>query len=137
MASGVNFNNFAAIGDELHEALSAVVRKTALDLQATAQGLTPVDTGFLKNSIYTSTFEGSTYGEGGYTGKGEAVLLDPVDPPSNEFTAYVGVGANYGIYVEMGTRFTPAQPYFHPAVDMTQQEFTLAVEAVMDTLGDA
>lgn len=125
-----SFNKFGKMADALFPILSAAVRKTAFDLQADAAANAPVDTGFLKNSIYVTTSTDSTYGSGGTSGKGDSSLLPPVDAPSKSTVAYVAVGANYGIYLEMGTRFMPAQPYFYPAAETAKEQLAAVVDAV-------
>jgi HK97 gp10 family phage protein len=122
-------NNFEAIANNFKPALSQIVRKAALDIQAQAQQNAPVDTGFLKNSIYTVTSQDSTYGNAG-TPPGDATMLPEVAAPEDETTAYVAVGASYGIYQEMGTRFQPAQPFLGPAVETVSQSF----DAIMQKL---
>lgn len=143
MADQVVFNHFPQIAERVTKATSKIVRKVAFDVQADAASLAPVDTGFLKNSIYVVTADKSTYGGGvsvarapkagkkGYVSRGqlkgfvkrkerqraqEAMLLSEVAGPPDDQTAYVAVGASYGIYLEYGTRYMPAQPYFYPAV---------------------
>lgn len=71
--------------------LKRLVRRTALSIEAQAKISAPVDTGFLRNSISTSF--------------------------PDELTGVVSVGAEYGIYVEMGTVRTAAQPYLLPAAE--------------------
>jgi hypothetical protein len=42
----------------------------------------------------------------------------------------VTVGANYGVYVEYGTRYMAGQPYLRPAVDKTKAQLgAIAVNA--------
>jgi HK97 gp10 family phage protein len=55
----------------------------------------PVDTGFLRNSIGV------------------------VSVTSRE--AVIGVGAEYGVYQEMGTRFMRAQPFMRPALENNRE----------------
>lgn len=114
-----DFNHFQQLADALEEASSQIVRKTAFDIQADAANLAPVDTGFLRNSIYVATWDASTYGHGGITPE----LLDEVETPGSEQEAIVAVGAEYGIYIEFGTRFMPADPYFFQAVDFARPYF--------------
>jgi HK97 gp10 family phage protein len=124
------FNNFSKIAATLPKALSQAVRKTALDIQADAASRAPVDTGFLRNSIYTVTSDGSTY-------QGGDKALPEVQAPGDDQTAYVAVGANYGIYQEMGTTRTPAQPYFYPAVEAARGPFEQAMAKIEDKLKEA
>lgn len=157
-----NFNHFSDIAEKLPDILGKVVRKTAFDIQAKAQTMAPVATGFLRNSIYTVTDEKSTYGRGvsvakapkagkkGYVSRGqlksfvkrranqrqqEAMLLAEVAGPDGPTTAYVAVGAQYGVYVEFGTTHMPARPYFYPAVESARYGFDEALSAIESQLG--
>lgn len=125
-----DFNHFPNIAAGLETVLGQAVRKTAFDLQASAAQAAPVDTGFLRNSIYVTTSTDSTYGQGGSAGKGDSYLLPPVETPDKPTTAYVGVGANYGVFLEEGTRFQPAQPYFYPAVEQAKADFEAVMAAI-------
>ena len=120
------FNRFPELAAQFGPILSQVVRKTALDLQAQAATAAPVDTGFLRNSIYMVASDGSTYGGTG-SPPGDSYLMQEVAAPDDQYTAYVAVGANYGAYVELGTRHMPAQPYFYPAVDAVAPSFEAAL----------
>lgn len=125
----IGFNHFPQVAAALHKALSQTVRKVALDLQASAASNAPVNTGFLRSSIYTVTATDSTYGQAG-TPPGDSYLLPEAQKPEDDLTAYVAVGANYGIYLEMGTRFQPAQPFFYPAVEEAKVEFQAALDKI-------
>lgn len=133
MSDEVLFNHFPQIADQLDKALSQAVRKTAFDLQAAAASNAPVDTGYLRNSIYVKTSQDSTYSGGDKD-------LPEVESPPDDKTAYVAVGAYYGVYVNYGhhTRsgsFVPAQPFWEPAVDATQASFEAALSAIESQLG--
>jgi HK97 gp10 family phage protein len=65
--------------------------------EAIAKMLAPVRTGFLKGSIQRIT-----------------------DSPGHH---RVVVGARYGAFVEYGTRYMAAQPYFRPAVEEAKRQF--------------
>ena len=131
-----DFNHLSAIANAVPGATKQVVVKTAFDIQAGAASSAPVDTGFLRNSIYTVTADGSTYGQGGGPTHKDSYLLPPVGE-AEETTAYVAVGANYGIYVEMGTRYMAAEPYFYPAVEAARQPFIDAMSKLEDKLRGA
>lgn len=124
------FNHWQQIADALTPALAQIIKKTALDLQAQAASRAPVDTGFLRNSIYASTADGSGY-------HGGSNMLPEVPRPTSTTEAYVAVGANYGVYVEYGTRFMPAKPYFNPAVAAVQPGFDAALDAIETKLAEA
>lgn len=72
----------------------AAIRKVATDIQATAQRLAPVDTGFLRSSIGVT-----------YSGAGAS------------FSAQIAATAEYAGFVEYGTSRTPPQPFLGPAFD--------------------
>jgi HK97 gp10 family phage protein len=115
-------NRFPELAAKLRPAMSQIVRKVAFDIEANAAADAPVDTGFLKSSIYTVTSKSSDYGNAG-SPPGDSSLLQEVEAPGDDLTAYVAVGANYGIYVEYGTRYMAAQPYFIPAVEAGSAAF--------------
>lgn len=126
------WNNWDKIADQFETAVDQVVRKTAFDIQADAASMAPVDTGFLKNSIYVATWDASTYGQGGFGGLHQE-LLPEVDTP-DEHEAIIGVGASYGEYVEFGTAHQSPQPYLEPAVDWARGPFEDALGKIEDKL---
>jgi HK97 gp10 family phage protein len=129
-----DFNHFPQISDELHTALALAVKAVAFQLQAAIQSNAPVDTGFLRNSVYVVTIDSSSYGQGGGPTAKDTYLLPPVGVPDDDMSAWVGVGANYGIYLEFGTRFMPAQPYFMLAVRATEHFFDSLVQQIVMAL---
>lgn len=107
---------FEKAGQEAKAALAKLVERIALEVEAEAKMRAPVRTGFLRASIYTDTPERSGYFTAEQTAIGlpeGAVLLPPSDKPPPGW-AYVRVGAEYGIYQEMGTVHMPAHPYLIP-----------------------
>lgn len=83
-----------------------IVDKTAADVEAGAKMRAPVDTGYLKSSINAH----------------------PVEPVHAEVT----VGAEYGRYVELGTRHMAAQPYFTPAIEVARPGFEAAARRIVE-----
>lgn len=75
-----------------------IVQTNTAELTQKAQRNAPVDTGYLRRSI-TMTIEG-----GGLEGHSTA-------------------GAEYGPYVEHGTRFNTAQPFMRPAFNVQKEQF--------------
>lgn len=144
------WNLLPEVPGALNTAMSRAVRKAAFTVQRRAMLNAPVDTGFLKNSIYTVTHDGG----GNYDAQAEAadsrrsvvgkhsgrmsaenaVMFESVDTPPNDRTAYVAVGANYGLYVEFGTARTAAQPYLLPAVEATRGEYLAALSSLEGVL---
>ena len=83
----------------------AVIAKTALDIEADAKSLAPVDTGALRNSI------GTTISNGG-------------------LSAEIGPTVHYAPYLEYGTRRMPPQPYMGPAAERRAEPFVKAIESL-------
>jgi hypothetical protein len=129
-----SFNNFNQVAQGLYDALGDVVAKTAFDIEASYQANAARDTGFMANSAYVVTDKSSDYGKAGSPTHKDSYLLPEVDAPPDQFTAYVAVGANYGIFQEYGTRHAPAQPALIPAVDSARGSFEAAVEAIESKL---
>lgn len=81
----------------IQQEASRIVRRTALNIEAEAKQLAPVDTGTLRASI-------TTY----------------VDDPLH---AVVATNADYAVYQEFGTRHQSGQPFMTPAADSERQNF--------------
>lgn len=92
---------------------ATALRKTVADVERDAKINAPVDTGFLRSSI-----ESTTSGSGAH----------------GSMTGLVGVGASYAIYVELGTSRMGAQPFFFPAVDRHGPIFLDALTQIRDSL---
>lgn len=142
-----SFNHFLNMGTGLNAALKQLVEDTAYNVEAIAYINAPKDTGFLADSIYTVTKTKSSYGQGGTkprykhnavkprrTKLDTTLLLPEIDKPDDNFTAYVAVGAQYGVYLEFGTRFMPAQPYFFQAVETAGPYFENEARKIEDKL---
>lgn len=137
------FNNLPLVVTLLPKVANQLVRKGAFDVQAQAQANAPVQTGYLKNSIYTLTDHGeSTYdvaktaAEATEDAEGRA-FLDQVEKPIAPVggaRAVVAVGANYGVFVEEGTSHATAQPYLQPAVDQVKPAYEAAASKVEERL---
>lgn len=83
------------------------VRKTAMDIEATAKTLAPVDTGNLQGSISSEI---------------------------HALSAEIGPTAEYGFYVEYGTSRMAPQPYMGPALDQHAEGFVRAMESIADEI---
>lgn len=101
----VEQNNWAKISRQLEDQADMIVRKTAMDLEAQAKVRAAVDTGVMRGSIQASA----------------------VGPRHWRVT----VGAEYGLYVEYGTRFAAPQPFMGPAVDLVWPSFQAAMRKVL------
>jgi len=135
------------IADEVRSKASALVRRTAFAVEREAKVNAPVDTGFLRNSIYTVTDRGSSYDCTWYRATralakrhaGErrssktkewrrvmGLMLDEVDTPG-DLTAIVAVGAEYGIHVEYLHK-----PFFTPAVDNARRDWDAGLRELFE-----
>ena len=132
------------IADEVRSKASALVRRTAFAVEREAKVNAPVDTGFLRNSIYTVTDRGNGYDRAlasatrlgakrhaGERRSTEGLMLDEVDTPG-DLTAIVAVGAEYGIHVEYGTDRAAAQPYLSPAVDKARPDWDAGLRELFE-----
>lgn len=108
---------FDAAGVEVTQAASAAMRKTALDIVATAQQLAAVDTGAMRASISASGPGGAPLG------------LDALE-------AEIGPTVSYAPYVEFGTSRAAPQPFMGPAADRHGGTLETALGEIGDrTLG--
>lgn len=92
----------------------AVVGKLSFDIEAHAKDNAPVDTGYLRRSIFATP--------AGHLGvEGTALVGDVGGGGDLEgelgLTWIVMASAEYAAYVELGTVNAGAQPYLMPAVD--------------------
>lgn len=106
LAYAVERDNTAVILAGMRRNSANNARMAAYFLKNRAQEYAPVDTGFLRDSI-------------------EVVRQSPQQ-------YYVFVGADYGVYVEMGTQragFKDAQPYMQPASVEAAEYFVTLMRA--------
>ena len=87
-------NKFKSQPAIIQREADAIVQNTALRVETRAKEAAPVDTGYLKQHIQAEK--------------------------TGMLSAEVDSTANYSIYLEMGTRKMPAQPFMRPA--MKQEE---------------
>lgn len=104
----IKYNNFPKIAAKLPQAVNAIVRKAAFDVEAHAKSVVPVDTGKLKNSITTEM--------------------------TSQTSAIVAPHTEYAIYVEFGTRKQRAQPYMRPAAEKVRPAFIAACSRLEEHL---
>lgn len=93
--------------------LSRAIKASALNIQRASMRITPVKTGFLKNSHVTA-------------------MTSPL-------SGYVEPTADYALFVHDGTRFMKSRPFLSDAVETEQgfvdAEFEKAVQDTLDTIG--
>lgn len=97
---------------EVDGATKAAIRKIAFDIEAgTKAQITSnqqIDTGFMRNSVYTHTDQGVGGGakSGRFASSGRTVERIAADPASlSGADAIVGVGASYAVYQELKRSF--------------------------------
>ena len=103
----VRFNKVPQLSGNLRKLAAEAVEGAALQTEAIAKPLAPVDTGFLRSSIQAA--------------KGD-----------NELTWEVAVGAEYGIFLEHGTVHMPARPFITPAVEIVRPQFLSQMGDIVD-----
>lgn len=99
------------------------VRAVAFQVEALAKMKAPVDTGSLRNSIYTSLKDENNPPE---------VATEVLPNSDSELTAFVGPSVEYGIYQELGTSTMDAQPYLLPALRQVEQQLEEDFRSIAD-----
>lgn len=97
------------VGGQVGAEASLIVRKTALDIEATSKAFAPVDTGALRNSIGHDIHGDGRFG---------AIEAD------------IGPTVEYGAYVEFGTSRMAPSAYMGPALDRHSPAFVEALERI-------
>lgn len=103
-------DNSARLVEALRGNLVAAVTSGGLLIENEAKLQCPVRTGTLRRSIHT----------------------DVESESPDRVTARVSPGVDYGVYVELGTRKMPAQPYLRPAFESQKDA---AVQEIQNALG--
>ena len=103
-------------GDEvllkLKDATAEMIDKAAFLIEGQAKINAPVDTGFMRNSIYVVTPKSNTYSAAkgsARSARNDRDVAPQANPPENG--AVVAVGAEYAIYQEM------QQAFLYPALE--------------------
>ncbi len=109
----VTYNAFPRVRKGMLTVARQIVEKAAMDMEAQMKSRVPVDTGFLKSSIQARQVGGNA-------------LANRLEMPG-------AVTAEYGLYVEYGTRFTRAQPFFFPAIATVSPVFQAAMRRIVQT----
>lgn len=107
--------DLTSAGREVGNRALQVVRKTAYDIETTAKSIVAVDTGNLKSSITHS---------------------DPRMASTGSLAAEIGPTADYGEFLETGTRRMAPQPFMGPAADRHEPAFNAAMAQLGQELLD-
>jgi len=121
---------------ELEPKAEALIDKTAFEIQARAQNAAPVDTGALRNSIYTVTQRSNGYRDAARRAKASnpKAVIAPFPEPSGNLEAHIGPSVEYAIYQEMGTSKMSAHPFLVPAVEALRKSWEAAWKALFRSL---
>ena len=114
------------IAKKLDISTEAVVRRFAFQVEAEAKAAAPVDTGALRNSIYTTT----QHGQGTQPGdRGDADTYE-LPKPEGKVLAIVGPSVSYALAVELPgvTRKWAGKPYLTPAVEHVSRRYNDGTE---------
>lgn len=103
----IRYNRIPEIVARFPAAVRAAVSKAALDIEADAKALCPVDTGALRGSIKAEI-------------EGTRATIEP--------------HMEYAGYVEFGTYKMAPQAYMRPAADINEPKFIAAMEALVGRL---
>lgn len=99
---------YRSLGDDVRIKLQTAVRESLVKIALQCEGYTKrnisdngqIDTGFMLNSVFSLTSDGSSYNPSSMDGK------TAVPPPAlDDDTAIVGVAANYAIHNEVRNSF--------------------------------
>ncbi len=128
MAGLVYVNRFPELVAALKPALQKGVQATGEQMVSNIEGPAPRRTGFMADNVYVSGPLSSTYGAGPAPPTDDVYLLPEVKP-TDDMTAVVGAAANYSEWVNGGTRYMAAQPFFDQGVETTRGEFETIMTA--------
>lgn len=112
-----------------------ILDKCAFDIEATAKGLAPVDTGALRASIYVAGASGRQGGvssaqgaarraglnKGRHSGQTRTNISFSEPPSIEELQRAIGPAVSYAIFPEI-----QGQPYMRPAAEANRQNFIRA-----------
>lgn len=115
LTSTLKLGGLTRLVEGMADEAQQVCDRTALSIEHDAKQDAPVDTGFLRRSIYSVTSTGSDY-----TSEGDS--LPQVDRPAG-ISAAVGVASPYGWWVNFGTHRMAGRPYFSGAVERHRERF--------------
>ena len=130
----VRSNRTAQVIAQLTQGVNNAVTDSANDLATLASQLAPVRTGALRNSIYVNNGTNSNYTSSVATARSlnrDLVPLEELDPEfviplagqNSGNLAVVGVAADYGIFLELGTAFHAPQTFMLPAAEAVSDDF--------------
>jgi len=106
---------------ELGWRVDTVIRRMAFEMEGFAKQEAPLDTGALRNSIYTNTTKGSKFAKADAAAKAKNPDVETTAIPEagGDVIAVVGACVTYAAAQETGApkRNVPAHPYLVPAAE--------------------
>lgn len=127
-------DNSKIVSDEMKRLVDEIVRKTAGDIEAAAKQ--SIQAGDKTGKVYHLTnpkriHQASAPGQAPATDLGTLVnSIQTVDTQRGDGEAEVVVGAEYGLYLEMGTKDIAPRPFLGPAVEAARPKFVYAIKKV-------
>lgn len=88
------------------QAIGKIVQETASNIERKAKQKAKVRTGEMRGRIYSEKID--------------------------DLTAEAGSKADYSVYVDKGTRYQKAQPFFTPAVESERAQFKKKIKKVVE-----
>mgnify|MGYP000396673314 FL=1 len=137
----IDVTGLESLANRIEAELAKAVAASAFLIEAHAKLAAPVDTGALRASIYTSTWNGSQWSGAAASASalrsGVTILAD-IGKPSSNLEAIVAVGVHYAAHVEYGT-FRQAGRFYlrNAAMANLQQIRQLFVQAMQKATRDA
>ena len=135
----IKLNRLPELKGDLRVKAGQAVRKAALDIEAEAKAHAPVDTGALKNSIYTASAGKSDYSaaaSAAHSANPKAQLF-PDKGKAGTLRAVVAVGVSYGALIEFGGVKRAGTPFMYPAAQKVLPEFEKAIQQLLSKLGQS
>lgn len=97
--------NIEKKSQEVQRNIGKIVQETASNIEVKAKQKAAVDTGFMRQEIYSKKI--------------------------NDTAAEAGAKAPYSLWVDKGTRHQAAQPFFTPAVESERTQFKNKIKQVL------
>src|SRR6266496_3435599 len=130
MAGLVYVNRFPELAAKLKPSLQKGIQATGEQMVSNIEGPAPRESGFMAENVYVSGPLSSTYGSGSIAPPGDSYQLPEVKP-ADDMSAVVGAAASYSEYVNYGTRYMAAQPFFDQGVEATRGTFLAIMQAAL------
>lgn len=110
-------SNIGQVSAQLHQRASQLVRKTAFGIEAAIK----VSMAEPKSGRQYGLHQASAPGESPAIDTG--ALVNSIRTEADGLSAVVGVGQEYGVYLEFGTVKMASRPFMGPAFERAEPEF--------------